>query len=171
MTSDQTWYIYAALVATSFFLVIIRAAIFISTILRSSDRLHDKLVEAILKGPADYFDKHSKDVVLKCFSKDVAAMDELLPGVFLDAMQGVLFNTSAILLPAFLNPFIFLFAIPLLFMFIAYWNYYLKASRQIKLLEVNNRVPVVKHFSEMLNGLMVIRHYDVQEDFTEEVFR
>jgi ATP-binding cassette subfamily C (CFTR/MRP) protein 4 len=171
MTSDQTWYIYATLVATSFLLVIIRAVIFISTILRSSDRLHDKLLEAILKGPADYFDKNSKDVILQCFSKDVASMDELLPGVFLDAMQGVLFNLSAVLLPSFLNPIIFLFAVPLVLLFLAYWSYYLKASRQIKLLEASSRVPVIKHFSEMLNGLVVIRNHEMQEEFTEEVFR
>lgn len=171
MTSDETWYSYALLVITSFIFVILRASIFISTILKSSEQLHTHLIDAVLKGPADYFEKNSKDTMLQCFSKDMSSMDELLPGVFLDAMQGVLFTISAVLLPSILNPLIFLFAVPLALVFIAYWGYYLKTSRQIKLLENANRVPVNKHFAEMLDGQVVIRTHGIQEEFIEDIFR
>lgn len=171
MTSDQTWYSYAALVVTSFLFGIVRASIFISTILKSSEQLHTRLMEAVLKGPADYFEHNSKDTMLQCFSKDMTSLVEVLPGVFLDAMQGVLFTISAVLLPAFLNPLIFLFAVPLVMLLAAYWEFYLKTSRQIKLLESTNRLPVNKHFAEMLDGHIVIRTHDMREGFVEEIYR
>jgi len=98
-------------------------------------------------------------------------MDELLPGVFLDALQGVLFTISAVLLPSILNPLICLFAIPLVLVLIAYWDYYLKTSRQIKQLENIQRVPVNKHFGEMLDGQVVIRAHGMQDEFIEELYR
>ena len=79
--------IYGGLVAASFILGIIRAYIFFLVCLRSSERLHDKMVVALLKAPVLFFDSNPVGRILNRFSKDVGCMDELLPLQFLSTIQ------------------------------------------------------------------------------------
>ncbi|XP_032235247.2 ATP-binding cassette sub-family C member 4 isoform X2 [Nematostella vectensis] len=173
MTSEDTWYVYASLVAGPFLLVILRATVFVSTALRSSNKMYNTVMEAVLKGPANMFTKNPEKAteILDSFSKDVSAMDEILPGVFLDALQGACFTITAILLPALLNQCLLLFAVPLVVLFVLFWGYYLRTARQVRKLEVASRIPLSNHFAEMLRGLAVIRSHDMVDEFTDDVFR
>ena len=166
---DQTsWYIYAAMVGGVFMLSIIRASFFFATTLRSSERLHQKMLLAVLQAPVSFVDTNPG--ILTRFSKDIGCMDELLPSVFLGAMQMVLFAISAFLLPVVLNPCVIVVGAPLFVLFIIFWGYYLKTARQVRRLEISCRRPVVCHFSETLTGLVTIRTHSMQKTFTEDFY-
>lgn len=166
---DQTtWYIYAAMVGGVFMLSIMRASFFFATTLRSSERLHQKMMVSVLKAPVALFDTNTG--ILNRFSKDIGFMDELLPSVFLGAIQMVLFAVSAFLLPVVLNPCVILVGAPLFVLFLVFWGYYLKTARQVRRLEISCRRPVVCHFSETLTGLLMIRTHGMQKAFTDDFY-
>lgn len=168
---DQTsWYIYAAMVGGVFMLSIMRASFFFATTLRSSQRLHQKMLVSVLQAPVSFFDTNPNTSILNRFSKDIGCMDELLPSVFLGAIQMVLFAISAFLLPLVLNPCVFLLGVPLFVLFVIFWGYYLKTARQVRKLEISCRRPVVCHFSETLTGLVTIRTHSMQKAFTEDFY-
>ena len=92
--------IYGGLVAASFILGMIRAYIFFLICLRCSERLHDKMVVALLKAPVFFFDSNPVGRILNRFSKDVGCMDELLPRQFLSTIQWVLMLLSSVVIPS-----------------------------------------------------------------------
>lgn len=69
------------------------------------------------------------------FSKDIGAIDELLPKAMLDAAQVMLIMTGAIILTCYVNP---LFIIPIIlvgFIFNLIKKIYLKTSKNVKRME------------------------------------
>ena len=81
---------YAALVFGAFAMAMIRAVIFFSVSLRSSQNLHSRLVTCLLKAPVLFFNTNPAGRILNRCSKDISCMDELLPRTFLSAIQPAL---------------------------------------------------------------------------------
>ena len=98
-------------------------------------------------------------------------MDELLPDVFLQAVEIVLFCIGAVVLPCILNPWIILPATPLMVLFMWLGRYYLRTSRDLRRLEGIKRSPVLSHFSDTLEGLVTIRKNKKENEFVEELYR
>ena len=162
---------YGCLVLGSLVFSSFRAYTFLWTSLRCSERLHDKMVVALLEAPVLFFDSNPVGRILNRFSKDVGCMDELLPKMSLLAIQLVLLMLAATLVPTFTNFWVF-FVVVRLAVVVAYISMYsLKTSRQLKRLESINRSPVYSHVSETLNGLETIRTRRRQQDFVEELYR
>ena len=163
--------IYACLVGASFVFAFIRAHGFLSLSLRCSERLHDKMVVAVLQAPVLFFDSNPEGRIMNRFSKDVGCMDEVLPKTFLMSIQCVLLLLTTVLVPVVTNPWL-LFVVVLLAASVVYiTRYYLKTSRELKRLESTCRSPVFSHFSETLNGLDTIRTRGRQRDFVEQFHR
>ena len=151
-------------------LSIMRASFFFATTLRSSERLHQNMVVSVLQAPVSFFSTNPMTSILNRFSKDIGCMDELLPSVFLGAIQMILFAISAFLLPVVFNPSVLLVGLLLFVLFLILWRYFLKTARQVRRLEINCRKPVISHFSETLMGLVTIRTHGMQKTFTEDFY-
>ena len=163
--------IYSCLVAASLTFSVVRAYGFFVVSLRCSERLHDKMVVAILQAPVLFFDSNPVGIILNRFSKDVGCLDELLPKTFLDSIQHVLLVFASIIVPTVSNPWLLLIVVPLTVLVVAISKYYLKTSRELKKLESICRSPVFSHISETLNGLDTIRTRGRQRDFKDQFFR
>ena len=85
--SETNLLIYASFVGASFIFLIIRAFGFFMVSLRCSERLHDKMVAAVLQAPVVFFDLNSVGRIMNRFFKDIGCMDEVLPKKFLRAVQ------------------------------------------------------------------------------------
>ena len=164
-------YIYCSLVCGAFLLSIARAAMFLNALLNSSKHLHNSMLSAVLKAPVLFFDTNPVGRIINRFSRDIGIMDELLPDVFLEAVEVVLFSTGAVVFPSLLNPWIILPTIPLLLLFMWIGRYYLRTSRDLRRLEGVNRSPVLSHFSDTLEGLVTIRAYKREDAFLEKLYR
>ncbi|XP_058970255.2 ATP-binding cassette sub-family C member 4-like [Pocillopora verrucosa] len=162
--------IYGGLVAASFILSIIRAYIFFLACLRSSERLHDKMVMALLKAPVLFFDSNPVGRILNRFSKDVGSMDELLPLQFLSTIQLVLLLLSSVIVPSATNPWVLFVTVPVTAMILYIARFYLKSSRELKRLESICRSPIFSHISETLDGLDTIRTRGRQRDFMHKFY-
>ena len=120
---------YGFLVLGSLVSSSIRAYTFLWTSLRCSERLHDKMVVALLEAPVLFFDSNPVGRILNRFSKDVGCLDELLPKISLLAIQLVLLMLAATLVPTFTNFWVF-FVVVRLAVVVAYISMYsLKTSR------------------------------------------
>ena len=163
--------IYGCLVGASFVLAFARAHGFLLASLRSSERLHDKMVMAVLQAPVHFFDSNPVGRIMNRFSKDVGCMDEVLPKTFLMSIQLVLLLLTTVLVPTITNPWLLIVVVPLAVLVIYISKYYLKTSRSLKRLESTCRSPVFSHFSETLNGLDTIRTRGRQRDFIDQFYR
>ena len=163
--------IYGSLVGASFIFLIIRAFGFYLLSLRCSERLHNKMVAAILQAPVLFFDSNPVGRIMNRFSKDVGCMDEVIPRKFLSAVQLVLLMFTTVLLPSVINPWLLFAVVPIAVLAGLISRYYLKTSRELQRLESISRSPVYSHFSETLDGLETIRTRKREEDFVEEFCR
>ena len=145
--------IYGSLVGASFIFLIIRAFSFYLVSLRCSERLHDKMVAAVLQAPVVFFDSNPVGRIMNRFSKDISCMDDVLPKTFLRAIQRTLLMFTSILLPTVINPWLLFALTPIAVLAGVISRYYLKTSRELQRLESVSRSPVFSHFSETLDGL------------------
>lgn len=170
-TQTDNLYIYAALVGGAFLLSVTRATMFYNALLNSSKNLHNSMMSALLKAPVLFFDTNPVGRMINRFSRDIGIMDELLPDVFLQAVEIVLLCIGAVVLPSILNPWIILPATPLMVLFMWFGRYNLRTSRDLRRLEGVNRSPVLSHFSDTLEGLVTIGRSKKENGFLEELYR
>ncbi|KAL9951145.1 hypothetical protein ACROYT_G043758 [Oculina patagonica] len=163
--------IYACLVGACLIFALTRAFGFLLICLRCSERLHDKMVVAILEAPVLFFDSNPVGRILNRFSKDVGCLDEMLPRTFLTSIQYVLIIFASVIIPTVSNPWLLFIFVPSTVLVLYISKYYLKTSRELKRLESICRSPVFSHFSESLNGLDTIRTRGRQRDFVDQFYR
>ena len=163
--------VYASFASGAFIFAIIRAYVFFHISLRSAENLHKDMVTCVLEAPVLFFDTNPAGRILNRFSKDIGAIDELLPKMFLLATQTLLFVFTAALLPSFTSFWLFLVTVPIFMTFVYLAWYYLKTSRDLKRLESICRSPVFSHFSETMAGLDTIRTRKRERDFIEQFYQ
>ena len=163
--------IYGCLVGASLAFAVIRAYGIFLVSLRCSERLHDKMVMAILQAPVLFFDSNPVGRILNRFSKDVGCLDEVLPKAFLDSIYRILLMFACIIVPTVTNPWLLVLVVPLTVVVVYISKYYLKTSRELKRLESICRSPVFSHISETLNGLDTIRTRGRQKNFVDQFYR
>ena len=164
-------HIYGFLVGVAFVLLLVRTVLLLNALINSTISLHDSMLSAIVKAPVLFFDTNPVGRILNRFSRDIGIMDELLPAVFLECLELLLFSVGAIVFPSILNPWLFLPAIALPAGFVLMGRYYLNSSRDLRRLEGVNRSPVLSHFSDTLEGLVTIRTYKKEDAFLKALYR
>lgn len=80
-------YIYGGALALLFLIALARSMLFYKLAMISSQKLHDTMFTSVLTAPMRFFDTNPSGRILNRFSKDMGAVDELLPKVILDAGQ------------------------------------------------------------------------------------
>lgn len=86
-STDFCLYIYGGALALLFIIALARSMLFYKLSMISSQKLHDKMFASVLSAPMRFFDTNPSGRILNRFSKDMGAVDELLPKVILDAGQ------------------------------------------------------------------------------------
>ena len=150
---------------------IIRSLGFLLASLKCSERLHDKMVFAVLQAPVLFFDSNPVGRIMNRFSKDIGCLDEVLPRTFFVAIQEVLVVFTSILVPTVTNPWFLVVVAPITALVVYLLRYYLKTSRELKRLESICCSPVFSHISETLDGLDTIRTRQRERDFVDQFHR
>ncbi|XP_001604413.2 multidrug resistance-associated protein 4 isoform X1 [Nasonia vitripennis] len=161
-------YVYSAVVFSIFFIGMIRSITFYNICLSCNQRIHDLVFGALIRAKMRFFDTNPSGRILNRFSKDMGAIDELLPKAMLDAGQIILAMVGAIVVACAVNPIFLvpLCAIAIVFFFIR--RVYLKTSKNVKRLEGMTRSPVFTHLNATLNGLSTIRAYNAETILKKE---
>ncbi|GAB5566426.1 ATP-binding cassette sub-family C member 4 isoform X2 [Prionailurus iriomotensis] len=166
---DLHWYlgIYSGLTVATVLFGIARSLLVFYVLVNSSQALHNKMFESILRAPVLFFDRNPIGGILNRFSKDIGHMDDLLPLTFLDFIQTFLQVCGVVAVAVVVIPWIAILLIPFGIIFFVLRRYFLETSRDVKRLESTTRSPVFSHLSSSLQGLWTIRAYEAEERFQE----
>lgn len=167
-TRLQCIYIYSALTILTIGITLIRSWAFFWTCMRASIRLHDRMFRSISRATMRFFNTNTSGRVLNRFSKDMGAVDEMLPTALIDCIQIGLALLGIIIVVAIANVWLL---IPTVFVGIVFYYlriFYLATSRSVKRLEGITRSPVFAHLSATLQGLPTIRAFRAETILTKE---
>uniref|UniRef100_A0A8C3W6N7 Multidrug resistance-associated protein 4 n=1 Tax=Catagonus wagneri TaxID=51154 RepID=A0A8C3W6N7_9CETA len=166
---DLNWYlgIYSGLTVSVVLFGISRSLLVFYVLVSSSQSLHNKMFESILRAPVLFFDRNPIGRILNRFSKDIGHMDDLLPLTFLDFIQTFLQVAAVVGVAVAVIPWTAIPLIPLGVIFFVLRRYFLATSRDVKRLEATTRSPVFSHLSASLQGLWTIRAFKAEQRFQE----
>lgn len=136
--------------------------------LTASRRLHNRLVQSVMRAKFKFFDVTPLGQLMNRFSKDLEAVDQDIAPTAIGVIACALSVVVTIVLIAAITPgfLIAAFFISLLFYFMAI--FYLRASRDLKRLESVQRSPLFQQFGETLSGMTTIRAYGDQRRFIRD---
>uniref|UniRef100_A0A4W2HQ67 Multidrug resistance-associated protein 4 n=1 Tax=Bos indicus x Bos taurus TaxID=30522 RepID=A0A4W2HQ67_BOBOX len=166
---DLNWYftVYSGLIVSTILFGIIRSLLIFYVLVNSSQTLHNKMLESILRAPVLFFNRNPIGRILNRFSKDIGQMDDLLPLTFLDFIQTFLLMIGVVGVIVAAIPWTAIPVIPLGIIFFVLQWYFLRTSRDVKRLECTTRSPVFSHLASSLRGLWTIRAYKAEQKFQE----
>lgn len=134
---------------------------------RSALQLHGRLIGSVRNAPLSFFTSTNIGQVVNLFSQDMNVVDFELPWASVEftascciaIMQAILICLSAAYLAAIMP-------IVLGLMYLLQ-KFYLRTSRQIRLMDLEAKSPLYSNFIESLNGLTTIRAFGWSWNFEE----
>ncbi|KAG8042341.1 hypothetical protein G9C98_004975 [Cotesia typhae] len=161
-------YIFSALTVMTVVITLVRSFAFFELCVRASKRLHDKMFRSISRATMRFFNTNTSGRVLNRFSKDMGAIDELLPIAMIDCIQIGLSLIGIIVVVSSAEIWLLVPTVIIGVIFYGLRVIYLSTSRSIKRLEGITRSPVFNHLSATLQGLPTIRSFEAEEILTKE---
>nr|CAD7572757.1 unnamed protein product [Timema californicum] len=167
-STEVSLYIYSGCIVACVLLTLLRSIFFFKVCMNASIGLHDTMFRSILQGTMRFFDTNPSGRVLNRFSKDMGAIDELLPILMLEVIQIFLVMSGILTMVSIVN---YMLIIPMLCVAPIYYkirSIYLCTAQDIKRLEGVTRSPVFSHVSASFSGLTTIRASGAQEMLRKE---
>ncbi|RKP00006.1 hypothetical protein CXG81DRAFT_13730 [Caulochytrium protostelioides] len=154
------FHIYLVLVATTFTVSLTRAMLFFYSSWRTSTKLFDRMLNALLYSPMHFFVSRSLGQVLNRVSADTSRVDLNLPMIWFDFLQCFVMMCGMFLLSMVFVPWLAIIMPFELALF--YWLrcYFIASSRQIMRIDALTRSAVYAEVPSTLEGLAVIRAFD-----------
>ncbi|EFA04157.2 ATP-binding cassette sub-family C member 4 [Tribolium castaneum] len=161
-------WVYSILILFSIILTTSRSLLFFKICMNASRRLHNLMFSNVLQAPMRFFDTNPSGRILNRFSKDMGAMDELLPRATIEAIQIFLVMSGILLMVFIVTPWMIAVAVVLGGLFYWFRVIYLATAQDVKRLEGITRAPVFSHVSASLYGLPTIRAASAQNMIIKE---
>uniref|UniRef100_A0A8C9TYH6 Cystic fibrosis transmembrane conductance regulator n=1 Tax=Scleropages formosus TaxID=113540 RepID=A0A8C9TYH6_SCLFO len=158
-------YIYVATSESILALGFFRGLPLVHTLLTVSKRLHQEMLQSVLRAPMAVLNTMKTGRIMNRFTKDMATIDDMLPLILFDFIQLTLIVLGAISVVSIMRPYIFIAAVPLSVIFLLMRKYFLYTGQQLKQLEAEARSPIFSHLIISLKGLWTIRGFGRQTYF------
>ncbi|KAL8138386.1 LOW QUALITY PROTEIN: hypothetical protein V2J09_004387 [Rumex salicifolius] len=127
--------------------------------LYAAKRLHDAMLNSILRAPMLFFHTNPLGRIINRFAKDLGDIDRsvaVYANMFLSQVSQLL---STFVLIGIVSTMSLWVIMPLIVLFYSAYLYYQRTAREVKRLDSISRSPVYAQFGEALNGLSTIRAY------------
>lgn len=162
--NDQNYYImiYSSLIIGSIVLLTLRSYLYYYVCMTASKVLHNHMFHNVLQAPMRFFDTNPSGRILNRFSKDMGAIDELLPRAQIDAIQIFMVMAGILVMVFLVTPWMIIPTIILGLLFYYFREIYLATAQSVKRLEGVTRAPVFSHISATLYGISTIRSSDAE---------
>ncbi|XP_010683162.1 ABC transporter C family member 2 isoform X1 [Beta vulgaris subsp. vulgaris] len=155
-----TYYlVYAVLSFSQVLVTLVNSYWLITSSLYAAKRLHDAMLNSILRAPMIFFQTNPLGRIINRFAKDLGDIDRnvsIFGSMFLNQMSQLL---STFVLIGIVSTLSLWAIMPLLVLFYGAYLYYQSTAREVKRLDSITRSPVYAQFGEALNGLSTIRAY------------
>jgi ATP-binding cassette subfamily C (CFTR/MRP) protein 4 len=102
-TRRNCLYIYTSLVTALFFVILASIASFVKYCVRASKKLHYSLLTKVIFAPMTFFNHHSSGRILNRFSRDIGAIDEILPLSLINVFTGFFTIVGTVILVSIIN--------------------------------------------------------------------
>ncbi|CAG9823076.1 unnamed protein product [Phaedon cochleariae] len=161
-------YVQAAIVLTSFLLLISRSFVFRTICLVATKILHGSMFSNVLMGSMNFFLKNAPEKILHTFSEDLRTIEFEMPQATINIIHLRLVQVGMVLMVFLASPLTivpaFLVAIVAVFLV----KYYSSAVQTIKKLERTSRDPMISHIHSSVRGVAIIRSSEAEKMVTEE---
>ncbi|KAJ8758792.1 hypothetical protein K2173_000513 [Erythroxylum novogranatense] len=159
--------IYSALSIGQVSVTLLNSYWLIISSLYAARRLHDAMLNSILRAPMSFFHTNPLGRIINRFAKDLGDIDRnvaIFVNMFLGQVSQLL---STFVLIGIVSTMSLWAIMPLLVLFYWCYLYYQSTSREVKRLDSISRSPVYAQFGEALNGLSTIRAYKAYDRMAE----
>ncbi|KAG5331515.1 MRP4 protein, partial [Acromyrmex charruanus] len=150
-------YVYTFCIIACTVTTLLRSFLFMKVCMNSSCNLHNTMFSNLLQARMSFFHTNSSGRILNRFSKDIGIMDELLPKVMLEALQGCCVVCGIMIMEAIINQWMLIFITIVIVLFFFMTKFCLKTIQSVKRLEGVTKSPMLSHVNATLNGLPTIR--------------
>ncbi|KAJ4837826.1 Multidrug resistance-associated protein 1 [Turnera subulata] len=151
--------IYALLSLGQVLVTLLNSYWLIISSLYAAKRLHDAMLNSILRAPMVFFHTNPLGRIINRFAKDLGDIDRNV-AVFVNMFLGQVSQLlSTFVLIGIVSTMSLWAIMPLLVLFYWAYLYYQSTAREVKRLDSISRSPVYAQFGEALNGLSTIRAY------------
>ncbi|XP_011707130.1 PREDICTED: probable multidrug resistance-associated protein lethal(2)03659, partial [Wasmannia auropunctata] len=150
-------YVYTFCIIACTAITLICSFFFMKVCMTSSCNLHNTMFSNLLQARMSFFHTNSSGRILNRFSKDVSAMDELLPKKTLETIQIFLSICGVIVIEIIINQWMLIPTVFVVVLFFFVTKFYLKIVQNMKRLDGITKSPLFSHVNETLNGLSTIR--------------
>ncbi|RDL38704.1 uncharacterized protein BP5553_03044 [Venustampulla echinocandica] len=137
-------------------------------VVTSGKRLHEQLLQAVIKAPMAFFSVTDTGITLNRFSQDLQLIDAELPIALLLFGANALGAVALAVLVLVASHYV---GLAFVVVFIVLWlvqRYYLRTSRQLRFLDLEAKSPLYSLFLEALEGRATIRAFHWQDKFRQE---
>lgn len=161
--SDRVWWylgVYLGLtlgatVVTTF----VRMLLWYAVALGAARRIHDRLLDAVLRSPLSFFHTTPVGRIINRFSKDQESVDAELPDQLSDFTLCVFASLSTIVMSSMLMPVLLLGYPLMLIVFYYLMGIYRAVIRELGRLRSISSSPLIAHFIETVDGLQSLRAF------------
>lgn len=135
LTQYQCLYIYGGLILGVIAVCFLRGYMFFNICMHASKVLHDRMFIQLLMAPMRFFDTNPSGRILNRFSKDMGAIDEMLPKAMMESIQIGLVMVGILVMVSILNPLMIGVLCVSVGAFVGILKLYLRPSQDLKRLE------------------------------------
>ncbi|KAL0132720.1 hypothetical protein PUN28_000454 [Cardiocondyla obscurior] len=161
--TDTALWIYGGFIIISILGTTMRNLIFFKICMNAGKTLHNFMFSCVLKAPMSFFDNNPSGRILNRFSKDIGAVDEILPIIMTLSIQTFAVMIGILVQVLIINWWMIFAVIVIFFLYGVIRRLYLPVAQTIKRLEGIAKSPVFSHVNSTLTGLTTIRSSGVQE--------
>ncbi|UKZ84066.1 hypothetical protein TrVFT333_011882 [Trichoderma virens FT-333] len=132
---------------------------FVNIINDTALKLHDDLLKATLRAPYHFFHTTDTGSITNRFSQDMDLIDMTLP------VNAITFTTAAasclvqLFIICIVGKYLAATIPALVFVLFVVQRYYLRTSRQLRLMDIEAKAPIYKLFLETIEGVTTIRAF------------
>lgn len=130
--------------------------------------LHLKAVKALMAAPLQYFAKTDQGVTVNLFSQDINLIDFSLPKTMSNTLLALFAAAGQAVVVAIGTPLVAA-AYPVLLVFLSLLaRFYLRTSRQLRLLDLENKSPLYAQFQDTIRGIATVRAFGWLPHYTAQ---
>ncbi|KAF3939696.1 hypothetical protein ABW19_dt0206417 [Dactylella cylindrospora] len=130
---------------------------------KSGIKLHSVILDAVMYAPMSLISKTDIGSIVNRFTQDLSLIDRSLPLAIMCCASNLLVAAAQAVLISTASPYIAISFPCLIVVFYIVQKYYLRTSRQLRLLDLESKAPVYTLFLESLEGLSTIRAFGWQK--------
>ncbi|KAI1504810.1 ABC multidrug transporter [Biscogniauxia marginata] len=142
--------------------------IFVASVRRSGTSLHQKALTTLFHAPLRFITATDQGVIINLFSQDLNLIDTELPNGFLNTIYAVAIALGQAAVIATSSPYLVIaypFLVALLYVI---QKFYLRTSRQLRLLDLEAKSPLYTHFLDTTKGIVTLRAFGFVEKDREK---